>query len=427
MNTRAIAYQMLLHVVQTKTAFQPQLVIPLAPNLSDRDRAFVLHLCFGVLRHYFLLREMLQKWLQQPLKNKDLDIELLLIIGLYQLFFTDMAPYAALNETVNACPKKKSWAKSLCNAILRQAIISPKPELQSPEMLHKTHPAWLVKIMQTHYAEQWPAIIAANQVHPPFTLRINARKITREAYLSLLTKANISAKALIDSPSAIQLDTPIPVEQLPGFDQGLVSVQDISAQLSVALLDVENNMRVLDACAAPGGKAAHLLEMQDVQLLALDSDKERVQLLQNTFTRLQLKARVQHADATQPETWWDQQHFDRILLDAPCSGTGVIRRHPDIKLLRTAEDIEMLASKQSILLAKLWPLLKPGGLLLYATCSILPMENQDRIAHFLKDHPDALHLPIMADWGMAQTWGRQILPGHENRDGFYYARIKKQA
>jgi 16S rRNA (cytosine967-C5)-methyltransferase len=427
-NTRALACQILLQVMQNNQAFHSHLVSQFAPHLSERDKSFIVNLCFGTLRYYFLLRTLLQQWLKQPLKQKDADIEMLMLVGLYQLFFTDIAPYAILNETVSACDHfKKTWAKKLCNAILRQAMKHPKPSLEEPNTLKQTHPRWLLKTLQKHYPDNWPSIIAANQIHPPLTLRINLNKITRQDYLALMVKANLPAYVLEQSPSAIQVSTPVAVERLPGFNEGLVSVQDVSAQLCLNLLALETGMRVLDACAAPGGKAAHILENQRVHLLAIDNDMHRVQLLQDTFTRLQLQGQIQKADATQPQGWWDGQQFDRILLDAPCSGTGVIRRHPDIKILRTPDDIEMLASKQSTILEKLWPLLKPDGILVYATCSILPIENSERLTLFLKQHPDALHLPIMANWGIAQTWGRQILPGTENMDGFYYARIKKQA
>lgn len=427
MNTRALTCQILLQVVQSHKAFHSQLVSQSAPQLSERDKAFVVHLCFGTLRYYFLLRTLLQQWLKQPLKPKDADIEMLMLIGLYQLFFTDIAHHAVLNETVAACQQlKKIWAKNLCNAILRQATKSPKPSMQAATALEQTHPHWLVKTLKTHY-EDWQNILAANQAHPPLTLRVNLNKITRPEYLTLLAEAKLSGQPLTASKSAIQLDTPTAVENLPGFNEGLISVQDVSAQLCLDLLELEDGMRVLDACAAPGGKAAHILETHQVQLLAIDNDAYRVQMLQNTFSRLQLNGTVLEADAALPHTWWDGERFDRILIDAPCSGTGVIRRHPDIKVLRTPENIEMLASKQNTILERLWALLKPNGILIYATCSILPIENSDRVDLFLKHHSDALHLPIMANWGIAQKWGRQILPGNENMDGFYYARIKKQA
>jgi 16S rRNA (cytosine967-C5)-methyltransferase len=256
---------------------------------------------------------------------------------------------------------------------------------------------------------------------------VNRRRATRESYLDALSAAGIEADPCALADSGIRLRAPRDISALPDFDAGSASVQDEAAQLAAPLLQAEPGQRVLDACCAPGGKTGHLLEQQpDLDLWALDSVPERLDRVAANLNRLQLYARLIAGDATRPATWWDGKHFDRILLDAPCSGTGVIRRHPDIKLLRTAADIVQLAALQLQLLQALWPLLAPGGVLLYATCSILPEENTQVLERFLALTPDAREFPIAADWGLAQPVGRQLLPGANACDGFYYARLRKQ-
>jgi len=259
-------------------------------------------------------------------------------------------------------------------------------------------------------------------------LRVNLAKISRENYLQKLTGQGIAAETVSFCPSAIRLDKPAPVDLLPGFADGLVSVQDTAAQLAAGLLNVQPGQRVLDVCAAPGGKAAHILESQPQlqELVAVDIDESRMQRVGENCRRLNLQAKLVVGDAANPSSWWDGKSFDRILLDAPCSALGVIRRHPDIKLLRRAEDIGQLQALQQAILKAVWPLLAPGGLLLYATCSILKQENEQQVQAFLAEHRDAVELPINADWGIAGACGRQILTGESAMDGFYYARIGKQ-
>lgn len=259
------------------------------------------------------------------------------------------------------------------------------------------------------------------------TLRLNTNHIKREDYLELLSKNEIVASAAKHSPDAIYLDKPIQVNQLPLFAEGKVSVQDEAAQLAAILLDPQKGDRILDACAAPGGKTIHLLEREnDIKLIALDIEETRLQKIQENLDRTQLHAQLIAANAFEPDSWWDQKTFDRILLDAPCSASGVIRRHPDIKLLRKQDDIKNLTQDQAQILNALWPLLKSGGMLLYATCSVLPEENTLQIQHFLQQHADAELLPINSKWGQQQVTGKQILPGEDGMDGFFYARIQKQ-
>ncbi|HEY9547488.1 MAG TPA: 16S rRNA (cytosine(967)-C(5))-methyltransferase RsmB, partial [Solimonas sp.] len=272
--------------------------------------------------------------------------------------------------------------------------------------------------------DSWPAILAANNAQGPLTLRVNRRRLSRDAYLQRLAEMNIAAQAVADVPDAVMLAEPRPVDKIPGFNGGQVSVQDASAQLAVDLLDLQSGQRVLDACAAPGGKTAHVLERADVELTALDRDPQRLIRVDENLQRLRLRARLIAGDGGEPARWWDGKPFHRILLDAPCSGTGVIRRHPDIKWLRRETDITGLQGQQLRLLKSAWRLLKPGGRLLYATCSMLRSEGDDTVQRFLAEHENVEAVPIPATWGEATACGRRIAPSVAH-DGFYYATLRK--
>ncbi len=424
-NTRALAVKVLLLVIKQGFSFQPALVSKTCPSLAPQDASFVSFLCFGVLRFYFQLEAALALLLKKPLKDKDFDLNLLLIVGLYQLFHTDIKPHAILHETVEACQSlQKPFSKGLINGILREAlrqIDTLKPPLE------KAHPHWLVSSLKKAWPDHWQQIIAANLTPPPFSLRVNLSQISREAYLQKLEEKELSARVCPFTQTGLILKEGLNVEKLPGFSDGLISVQDCAAQLAAPLLDLQSKLRILDACAAPGGKMAHILETEpDVEVLAIEKDAERYARLIDTLQRLKLKAQTLCADAMTPEAWFDGQLFDRILVDAPCSATGVIRRHPDIALHRQASNIPLLAKQQENILAKLWPLLKPSGILLYVTCSVLPEENETQIKQFLQHHPDAEILPLAEKWGLAQTFGRQILNGQDDMDGFYYAKLTKK-
>ena len=399
---------------------------------TTAQTSFIKAACYGVLRHYLRLQWYLQQLMAKPLKPKDLDVHCLLLNGLYELFEMHTPDHAVVSESVNAVNQlKKSWAKGLVNAVLRNARRQhndlQQQAQQNPEA-STLHPRWLREQLQRDWPDAWESIVAHNNLPPPMTLRIDTKQTDREAYLTLLAQRGIVATAHTQVPTAITLEQAVDVHDLPDFDQGRVSVQDAAAQLAALLLDPQAGERVLDACAAPGGKTLHLLQQQPnlARLLALDSDAQRLGRVQQNLDRAGISAHLQQGDARNPATWWDGQPFDRILLDAPCSATGVIRRHPDIKLLRRPDDLPRLARTQTQILDALWPLLKTGGMLLYATCSVIKIENDQQIQGFLQKHADANWRPLNAGWGHAQTRGRQILPGEQGMDGFYYALIYKQ-
>lgn len=428
MNTRLVAARVLARVLQDGQSLTAALDHAFLSLDSTKDRAFIQALCYGVCRQYHRLDFILNQILDKPLK--DADVKALALVGLYQLKFMRVKSHAAVSETVQAA-RKKPWAKSLLNAVLRtylreQEALHQKAEQQPSAAL--SHPDWLIERIERDWPEQAEIVLHENNLPPPLALRVNPAKIGREQYRQLLLEQGMTAEPITFCPTALRLDKPVPVEQLPGFAEGWVSVQDTAAQLAAGLLDLQPGHRVLDVCAAPGGKTAHILESQEQlqELVAVDIDAARIQRVGENLQRLNLQAKLIVADASKPSAWWDGKPFDRILLDAPCSALGVIRRHPDIKLLRREEDIEQLQALQQAILQAVWPLLAPGGILLYATCSILKQENEQQVSAFLSKHDDAVELSIDADWGTAATHGRQILTGDSAMDGFYYARIGKR-
>lgn len=397
----------------------------LAP--ASADAALVQELCYGVCRHYFELAQVASSLLEKPLRKKDRDVWCLLLVGLYQLFYLRVPDHAAINETVAAV--RKPWARGLVNAVLREARRrwpDYSAENFADPALCWSHPAWLIDKLRRDWPDHWTDILRANNERAPMTLRVNRRRTSRDDYLERLLAAGIGAHQGTLGEDALILDAPVPVQALPGFQDGLCSVQDEASQLAAALLRLDAGQRVLDACAAPGGKTCAMLERAgDLDLLSLDNDAARLERIRDNLARLGLQARVECADAARPGQWWDGRPFDRILLDVPCSGTGVIRRHPDIKLLRKAEDVEGMRERQQAILTAAWPLLKPGGFLLYSTCSVLIEENNAQIAKFLHHTPDARAAALPGDWGQPCEIGRQLLPGTANSDGFYYALLEK--
>ncbi len=408
-------------------------VLPQFQDLvADRDRALLQELSYGTLRWYGYLQAIAAELLNKPLKSRDQDIFYLVLVGLYQLIYMRIPAHAVVDETVSVTDRlNKRWAKGLVNAVLRswqRGHTDIEARLLHNQTALSSHPDWLLEMLQAAWPEQWQQIVQANNERPPMTLRINQQRISRDDYLRTLRDSNTSAQVTRFAHAGITLDSPQDVFSLPGFSDGEVSVQDEAAQLATECLDPQPGDRVLDACAAPGGKGMHVLESQPAlqQLVALDVDKARTQRVHENLHRLQLQAEVVCADAVRPDTWWDGELFDRILLDAPCSASGVIRRHPDIKWLRQAQDIQKLQKLQQAILVAIWPLLKPGGILLYVTCSVSPEENSEQIKQFLAHTPDAHENKIEVAWGHACEYGRQVLPGEDRMDGFYYARLVKQ-
>ena len=403
---------------------------PAQIQVADQDKSLLQELCFGVCRYHPQLQVYLELLMDKPLRNKDTDIQALILLGLYQLIHTRIPDHAAIGASVEVTRSlKKEWASKLVNGVLRQ-FQRDKESLTKiaaeKKIFQSNHPQWLDGMFSKYWPQQWPDIIQANQSHPPFCLRINTNKIARDEYIALLVELNINASPTSLSPYGVRLENPCNPNTLPLFAEGLINVQDESAQLSADLLNLQPGLRVLDACCAPGGKTGHLLELQpDLQVTALELEERRLQRVRENLQRLNLRADIICGDATKPEAWWDGKLFDRILIDAPCSASGIIRRHPDIKILRKPDDIAKLADIQLELLQRLWPLLKPKGILLYATCSIMPKENTKIIEQFLKQQTDAVEDKIIAGWGLEQTCGRQLLPQVEGHDGFYYARLIK--
>ena len=432
MNPRLAAARALAAVLAGKASLASSLPTQLE-RVSDRDKGLVQELAFGTARWQPRLSALALALLSKPFRKADQDVEALLLVGLYQLLYTRIPAHAAISETVGcATALKKPWAKGLLNAVLRRAQREAEtllPTLEKDPVVLTAHPRWLQKSLKAFWPDDWLAICEANNSHPPFTLRVNQRVTSRDAYLAELLDCGIAGQATPFSKDGITLATACDVTALPGFADGAVSVQDEAAQLAADLLMLEPEQRVLDACCAPGGKTCHILESQAQlrEVVAIDLEPQRLDRVKANLERLKLKASIVAGDARAVDQWWDGQVFQRILLDAPCSATGVIRRHPDIKLTRQADDIAALAQLQGELLDALWPTLAENGILLYATCSTLPTENTEVIAAFLQRTHDALELPFPADFGKAQPHGRQLLAQVDGHDGFYYARLIKQA
>ncbi|MCU7237717.1 16S rRNA (cytosine(967)-C(5))-methyltransferase RsmB [Pseudomonas peradeniyensis] len=432
MNPRLAAARALAAVLSGKASLNSSLPAQL-DKVEERDRGLTQDLAFGTARWQPRLDLLAAQLLQKPFKAADADVQALLLVGLYQLFYTRIPAHAAIGETVGCADKlKKPWAKGLLNAVLRRAQREGEELLAGMErdpVVRTAHPRWLQKSLKAFWPEQWEAICAANNAHPPMILRINRRHHSRDAYLALLAEAGIQASACQYSRDGIVLAEACDVRGLPGFADGWVSVQDEAAQLSADLLELAPGQRVLDACCAPGGKTCHLLEAEPglAHMVAIDLEAKRLARVRENLDRLKLDAELIACDARDTADWWDGKQFQRILLDAPCSATGVIRRHPDIKLTRQADDIPALAALQGELLDALWPTLEVGGMLLYATCSSLPTENTEVIDAFLARTPGARELDLATEAGLRQPHGRQLLAQEGGHDGFYYAKLIKIA
>jgi 16S rRNA (cytosine967-C5)-methyltransferase len=406
-----------------------QALPPMLGRVSERDRGLLQQLCYGTLRHGPRLQATLNQLLDKPLRGKDRDIQGLLLCGLYQLDGMRTPDHAAVAATVGATRTlKKPWAKGMTNAVLRRYLREREQLIQTlDDAARACHPTWLYTKLLLQWPDSAAAIIEANNQHPPMTLRVNDRCLSRDEYLSTLAQEGIEAQAGELGPQAIGLSQPRDVLELPGFTAGEVSVQDEAAQMAALLLQCAPGERVLDACAAPGGKSCHILELQPQlgELVAMDIDEQRLQKVDENLQRLGLSATLLAGDAAAPPDQLQSGSFDRILVDAPCSASGVIRRHPDVKLLRRESDISQLAQQQLEILRGLWPLLKAGGTLLYATCSVLDEENSQVVQHFLSDCVDAELCANNEDWGQTVACGRQLLPTPAGHDGLFYALLRK--
>lgn len=403
-----------------------------------KDKGLLQEICYGVLRYLPELENDVRGLMQKPVTGKQRVFHFLLLVGVYQIKYMRIPDHAAVSETVAATSALKNrHMKALVNGVLRNFVranegaITAKSQTSDsalPLSIQYNHPSWFIKLVQNGYPDKWQQILNANQQKPPMWLRANQLHHASAEYQKLLVEAEILIKSIEPLSQAIELIRPTDVSKLPGFEQGWASVQDGAAQQAVRLLDCQKGDLVLDCCAAPGGKTCHILEQTPdiASMTAIDIEASRLVRVEENLTRLGLTANVITADAANAETWWQGQQFDRILLDAPCSGTGVIRRHPDIKWLRKASDISALVMLQQEILKETWSLLKPGGTLLYATCSVLPQENNEQIEHFLENNTDAKLLPIdCVENTNNKTVGWQLLPGEKNMDGFYYAKLLK--
>lgn len=394
-------------------------------NISDKDKSLLQELCFGTLRVLPELEWYVQQLMAKVMTGKQRPLHYLLMVGLYQLLYTRIPAHAAVAETVNgAIVLKRPQMKGLINGVMRQfqrqqQIMTEQFQSQNGRFLH---PGWLLQRIQLAYPQQWQAIIDANNQKPPMWLRVNRQHHTCEQYLQLLQQAGIEAFPHPDYSDALRLAAPCSVTLLPGFEQGWVTVQDASAQGCVSILEPQNGESILDLCAAPGGKTTHILEAApEAKVIAVDVDEGRLKRVTENLARLNQQATVIAGDGRDPQAWSNGQIYDRILLDAPCSATGVIRRHPDIKWLRRNSDIDELVSLQKEIINAIWPQLKSGGTMIYATCSILPEENKLQIDDFIRNHSDAKLVNI----GDTQSPYRQNLPSPDGGDGFFYAKLIK--
>lgn len=427
-NVRALAAQVLTPLLRNQGSLNTQFSA-VEKRCPEKDRGLLRELCYGSMRFYPQLNAILKVLQNRPFKYKDMEIRALALIGLYQLIHTRIPGHAAINESVEASKQlNKQGAGKLINAILRrfqreQAEI--EQSLQSDDSYRFNHPEWMIAKLKNNWPDHWQQILDANNQQAPLTLRVNQRATNRDDYQQQLSQV-VESEPTPYSPHGLRLAESVNVEMLPGYKVGAFSVQDEAAQLSAQLLDLKPDQRVLDACAAPGGKLCHILEtepkLQSVD--AVELEEKRCQRIRENLQRLRVKANLIIADASK-QAWWDGDLYDRILLDAPCSATGVIRRNPDIKYLRKGEDIHEISTLQSAILENCWSMLKPGGKLLYATCSIFPQENERLVGRFVTQNTDAKHIKIEAEWGLEREYGRQLFPQENGHDGFYYALLQK--
>ncbi len=431
MNTRFIAVKNITKILEGQSLRD----FSWPEKLNNQDLSFAKYLTYGVIRHYFLLEEIANLLVTKRLDDKNLDIHVVILSGIYQLIYMEVPDYAAINESVDLAEKlNKTWAKNLINAVLRKVTRS-KEELikkaKSKSLSAKLlHPTWLIEDLKIDWPKNYVEILKQNNKHAPQVIRINTQKISLEKYIEILQNKNIDFSEVKSIPNCLIIDKNLNISEIPFFKEGYVSIQDGSAQLAAHFLELDQNknLDILDACGAPGGKACHILDLAPhSNLTIIEKDKKRIKLIEENLTRLNQKAKIICDDSSDIESWnKDNLLFDRILLDAPCSATGVIRRNPDIKVHREYDDIESLMIQQEDLLNNLFYLLKPNGLILYATCSILKDENEHIIKNFMEDNNKAKIVGLKSNFKSNTNLGLQIFPGQEEYlDGFYYCLIKK--
>ncbi len=430
MNIRAVAAQTVSAVLDNGESLATALPFAQSRVDSPQDKALLQEICYGIMRELTQLEYYLTALMDKPMKGKQRIVHHLLLVGAYQLLHMRTAEHAALGETVEATNDiERVQFKGLVNGVLRN-LQRRKDELRekmpTKGPITYNHPKWYIKRVTKAYPKQWQQIVQANNLRSPMWLRNNATSQTRDEYLAKLQALEIDASAGELGNNSILLAKPVGVNKLPAFELGACSVQDIAAQQAAELLDPQSGELILDACAAPGGKTCHILESaSDLEVVALDCVQKRLDRVQENLDRIGLTAQLICGDGTKPEQWWQGPQFDRILLDAPCSATGVIRRNPDIKWLRRDTDIKQLVELQQQILSACWSLLKPGGTLVYATCSVLPDENSQQVANFLNSQQDAELVPLHQE-DTPQNPGWQLLPGVNDADGFYYAKLHKK-
>ena len=401
---------------------------------GDFSKAFfiVSEFAYGSCRWWYQLDAIIQQMLRKPLKSRDYDIHVLLVIGLYQLQHMRVPEHAAVAETAGAARAlRKKWAVAVINGVLRRfqrergALLE---SLQNSDSFRYSQPQWFIERLRKDWPDNWQQLLEGLQQRPPFTIRVNLQRVTIKQYIERLVEMGITARPVKGVPSALVLDQAVAVNALPGFEQGHVSIQDAGAQLAAQIMKPVDGSSILDACAAPGGKTGHLLEIAPaIQLTAMDVDELRLEKVAENVRRLDYPVKLVTGDAAKPQGEWAELQYDQILLDVPCSATGVMRRHPDIKLLRKPGDIEELVKRQQAILNAMWPLLKPGGELLYATCSVLPAENEAQIEKFINNNSNVVVKEIKDIRGLKTGHGIQILPEVNDMDGFYYAMLGRLA
>jgi 16S rRNA (cytosine967-C5)-methyltransferase len=426
--SRSVALKILQKVFQGRSLASVKTDINV---LEIRQRALAMELVNGVLRWRWKLEFLLAQLMKKPLRSKEQEVKLLLLMALYELMELSTPEYAVVNETVQLSRSlNKAWASGLVNGVLRsfsrekQAYLS---SLDSDDVAKYSHPEWFINLLRKDWPEYWQQILQANNQRPPLWLRVNQIQKETRQYIKLLDERGIESSTHPTALQAIKLERGVDVLSLPGFDEGVVSVQDVGAQMVAGMLDVHAGQKVLDLCAAPGGKTCHLLELEPElkKLVAVELEEQRMQRVRENLDRLKLKAELIVADASDASSWWDGELFDRVLVDAPCSASGVIRRHPDIKSLRREDDLPSLVDTQQKILEQAWSVLSPGGLLLYVTCSVLRQENEEQIIKLMNKNDDAEEVALDVSWGLGCVHGRQLLPSENDSDGFYFACLRK--